>query len=383
MGRQADGDRGSAAQVSDLLVTSVTPTLTSGTGLRTYGVTSALARHVPVELAYVVFDGAHPADEYSQLDNVTLRPMEASRGLARGLAYARARLHRTPPDLARGVSPELATVLDGAASPQVRLIADGPVAAAALLGVARAREVVYLAHNLEAAGFRGAAGHVALERFERIVLRTFSECWMATRSDERGARLLAGERVVTRYVPNVIDVTKITPVRPSGDQRLLLIGDFSYEPNREALDFLLETVLPAAWQRLPALRLTAVGRGLPARRRDHRIETPGFVEDLRSAYAAADVVVVPLLRGGGSPLKFVEALAYGLPVVATRHAASLLEDGVAGRDFIAADGGREFAAEIEALLTDSTRAAAIGRAGRELAARCYSVDTLTRLLSPG
>jgi glycosyltransferase involved in cell wall biosynthesis len=121
---------------------------------------------------------------------------------------------------------------------------------------------------------------------------------------------------------------------------------------------------------------------LPARRRDHRIETPGFVEDLRSAYAAADVAAVPLLRGGGSPLKFVEALAYGLPVVATRHAASLLEDGVAGRDFIAADGGREFAAEIVALLTDLPRAAAIGRAGRELAARWYSVDTLTTLLTP-
>jgi polysaccharide biosynthesis protein PslH len=262
----------------------------------------------------------------------------------------------------------------------VRVIADGPVAAAALLPLARTREVVYLAHNLESGGFRGETQVPGLGQFERRVLRTFSESWMATRADEQGARALAGDAVATRYVPNVLDTAAIEPVAPAGAGRLLFVGDFTYAPNREAFEFLAGSVLPAVWQRMPDARLTAVGRGLPAVARDARIETPGFVEDLAGAYRAADIVVVPLLRGGGSPLKFIEGLAYGLPVVATAHAAALIEDGVADRDFLAADGAAAFASAIEGLLVDPGRAAAIGAAGRELALRGYSVDALATLI---
>jgi polysaccharide biosynthesis protein PslH len=127
--------------------------------------------------------------------------------------------------------------------------------------------------------------------------------------------------------------------------------------------------------------LRAVGRGASGTPSDPRIELPGFVTALEPEYASADVALVPLLRGGGSPLKFVEGLAHGLPVVATTHAARLLEDGLAGRDFLAAEGAAEFAAAIETLLGDPARAAAIGSSGRQLAARCYSVGALATLLS--
>ena len=359
--------------MTDLLVTAVTPTLDSGTGLRTYGVVAALARDHPIDVAYVVWGSDRPALAYAALPDVTLRGLHASRGPRRVLEYLRTRARGGPSRLARGVSPELAAA-GRAAPPGTRVIADGPAPAAALLSLARAREVVYLAHNLESSGFRGTAP--GLRQFERRVLRTFSESWMATRADERDARALAGETIVTRYVPNVIDTSTIKPVAPAGARRLLFVGDFSYEPNREAFEFFTGTVLPAVWRRTPDVHLTAVGRGLPAVSRDPRIETPGFVDDLAGAYGAADVVVVPLLRGGGSPLKFIEGLAYGLPVVASAHATRLLEDGVPGRDFLAAGDAAEFSQAIEGLLADPVRAAAIGAAGRELVTHCYSVEAL-------
>lgn len=366
--------------MSYLIVSSITPTLRSGTGLRTYGITAALARHAAVELAYVVFGASAPAPEYAQLGNVTTRPLSASRGARRGITFVRALSEGLPIGLARGISPALSHALDDVPV-DVRAIADGPVAAAALLPVAPRRELVYLAHNLESRRFPAGFERRAHERFERRAFRAFSECWMATRADERGAQALAGDRIATRYVPNVIDVTRITPVSPPGTGRLLFVGDFTYAPNSEALGFLGDEVLPELWQTMPDVRLVAVGAGLPAAARDRRIETPGFVEHLASAYAAADVAVVPLLRGAGSPLKFVEGLAYGLPVVTTPHAAALIEDGVPGRDFLVGDGATQFAAAIGAVLSDPARAAAMGRAGRALAERYYSVDHLATLLA--
>lgn len=369
--------------MSDLVVTSMTPTLASGPGRRTYGVVAALARDHPVEVAYVIWGAEQPAAEYRQLQNVTLRALRATRGPARMLEFARARARRVPAGLARGVSPALAAAAR-AAPADVRVIADGPVVAAGLLGLARTRDVVYLAHNLESGGFRRESERAGLERFERVVLRSYSESWMATRADERGARLLGGDRIRTRYVPNVVDVATVEPMSPTAAGRLLFVGDFSYEPNAEALRFLVDGVLPAVWERIPGARLTAVGRGsdrvgIPL---DPRIDAPGFVEDLDAAYRAADVVLVPLLRGGGSPLKFVEGLAHGLPVVATAHAARLLEDGVPGRDFLAAEDATEFAAVIESLLADPAAAAAIGAAGRDLVVGRYSVDRLATLVGP-
>ena len=134
------------------------------------------------------------------------------------------------------------------------------------------------------------------------------------------------------------------------------------------------------WSRRPEVRLLAVGRGLSEPPADARIEAAGFVENLQAAYGGCDAVLVPLLHGGGSPLKFIEGLAYGLPTIATTHAARLLEDGVAGEHFFAAAGSDEFAAAIEVAIADRSSAAAVGAAGRRLVERCYSVDALATLL---
>lgn len=361
----------------DLVVTSLTPTLASGTGIRTYGVVAALARHRPVDVAYVVHGPDTPAPEYSALETVRTFPILASRGLRRGWAYARARRGGVPDYFARGISPELSGA--GASAPShTRVIADGPVAAGALLPLARRREIVYLAHNLES-GFRGRGPGLA--RFEQDVLRTFSETWMATRADQRGAAELAGEPVRTRYVPNVVDVRRIAPVEPPGGEVLLFVGDFTYAPNREGLRYLVDEVLPILWQGRPGVRLLVAGRGADAARADERIEMLGFVGDLSSVYRRADAAVVPLLHGGGSPLKFVEALAYGLPTIATAHAAALLEDATPNEHYLQAGDPVEFAHAVRSVLDDRLRARRLGTVGRDMAERSYSIDALAGLLA--
>ncbi|MGN6188749.1 MAG: glycosyltransferase [Conexibacter sp.] len=372
--------------MNDVLVSVHAPILRSGRAVRTYGVARALAAAGGgVTIVYVRFGGDGPDAAHRAIPGIRFEAVEPSRGLRRLLAYGRARARGVPDDFARGVSPELVAAV-GRAAPDLatRVIADGPTEAAALAGLARRRPVIYNAHNLESAyrhelaASRGLGSPERLRGFERDVLARSAECWMVSEADMAAARELAPDAHL-RLVPNVVDVSAIAPVQPdTAARRALFVGNFTYEPNRTALAFLLDDVMPRVWARLPDAKLRLVGAGLDGPpSEDPRIETLGFVDDLADAYAGVAAAVVPLLQGGGTPLKFVEALAYGLPVVATPRAAAGLavEDGV---HCLLAEGAEACAEALTRVLRDG--APGLGERGRALAAERYSIEALTELL---
>ena len=370
----------------DLLVTTHTPVLRSGQALRTYGIARALAADRGLDLLYVRFGAGEPDAAFSSIGGAQLHAVVPGRGLGRSYAYARARASGVPDGFARGISRELSARASALADAidRARVVADGPIAAAALSRLAHRRPVIYNAHNLESSFRHELSGADGRERermrlFERGLLERAGECWMVSEADIAAAReLCPGARL--RYVPNVIDVAAITPVTPAVDaMRAIFVASFAYEPNLRGLRFLLEEVFPRVWDQLPTAELVLAGAGLsqpPSN--DQRVRALGFVEDLHGAYAQASCALVPLLQGGGSPLKLIEALAHGLPVIATRQAAARLGvDG--GEQFLIADGAEQFAATLVRTLRDG--APGLGSRGRELVRERYSIETLTQLLA--
>jgi glycosyltransferase involved in cell wall biosynthesis len=370
----------------DLLVTTHTPALGSGQALRTYGVARALAAHGGLDLLYARFGADEPDDAFRSISGIELHAVAPSRGARRLLAYGGARAHGVPAGFARGISPELSEAAAHLAQGRRgRVIADGPIAAAALWQLARRRPVIYNAHNLESAfrhELRPAARRgerALLRRFERALLTRAAESWMVSEADMTGARELCPTARL-RYAPNVVDVARIAPVTSQARQpRAIFVASFYYEPNRQGLRFLLDEVFPRVWAQLPGAHLALVGSGLePAPSADPRVETLGFVEDLAAVYAGAGCAVVPLLGGGGTPLKLIEALAHGVPVIATPRAAAglRLRD---GEHCLLADGAEAFAAALVHVLRDGEPQ--LGQRGRELVAQCYSIEALTTLLA--
>ena len=118
------------------------------------------------------------------------------------------------------------------------------------------------------------------------------------------------------------------------------------------------TMLPQLRQRLPAIEFTAVGHRPSAALR-RAAEQPGAhiagsVPDVRPYLADATICVVPLRFGRGVKNKVLEAMAMGLPVVASRVAV----DGLAVRDrehLLIADAAVDIAAAIGALASDRER----------------------------
>lgn len=103
---------------------------------------------------------------------------------------------------------------------------------------------------------------------------------------------------------------------------LLFVGTFSYSPNVEAIDHFIERCWPAIRSAVPVAKLRVVGAGAEAVAAFHSqpagVEFTGFVPDIATEYRRARVVVCPILTGGGTRVKLVEAAAFGMPIVSTQ-----------------------------------------------------------------
>ena len=102
----------------------------------------------------------------------------------------------------------------------------------------------------------------------------------------------------------------------------------------------------------------------------------GFAPDVRPHYTAADIFVLPS-RTEGSPLVLAEAMAAGLPIVATRCGTgveALLGDGRAGI-LVPADEPQALADAVRALLDDPAQARRLG-AGAAERAKEFSAEAI-------
>jgi len=374
-----------------LFLSTFAPVFGGGRALRTYTCVRALAMLGPVDLAYVAHDGDGPSPEYQAIDGIAFHRIQSSRGLRRGLLYTSKRLQGIPDLCSRGTSPELIRTAEmlARAPSRGRVVAGDTSSATALMELARSRPVIYNAHNIESEYLRGTPGlqqlsRLAMRRYERRLLAVADESWMVSRADIASARQLVPSARL-RYVPNAVDVTRIpahlAPGPEGGGHRLLMVGDFSYTPNRSGLSFLVDSVLPLVWAERPDATLSLVGRGLDGwTSPDPRVQATGYVDSLDPWYAEADCVVVPLTEGAGTPLKFVEALAYGMPVVATPLAAKGLEV-TAGIHYCEGADAEHFAEGVLQVLREG--GAGMGSHARALAEREYSIESLAeRIQAP-
>lgn len=155
---------------------------------------------------------------------------------------------------------------------------------------------------------------------------------------------------------------------------LLFLATYAYAPNITAADFLIREVWPLVREACPEAQLVIAGNK-PERIPDFAsqpagVEFTGFVNDLNALYRRVRIVCCPILSGGGTRLKILEAGAHGKAIVSTTVGAEGLElrD---GREIVLRDGGPAFARACVELLRDLPRCERLGAAAREAVARGY------------
>ena len=147
-----------------------------------------------------------------------------------------------------------------------------------------------------------------------------------------------------------------------------------YAPNVEATRFLLREVWP--FVSVPGAKLLIAGSGGTPDLAREVDGTPGarwvgYVPDTGLFLRQAAAFVAPLLAGGGTKLKVLEALAAGRPVVTTSVGAQgiPLEH---ERNALLADNPEEIARQLSRLLVDPELARRLGEGGHQMAAENFS-----------
>ena len=120
---------------------------------------------------------------------------------------------------------------------------------------------------------------------------------------------------------NLQNITRLKAAYQLNDQTLLFAGFYAYRPNREAIDFLVGSLMPKLRVRHPSATLALTGGGAPYH--EPWLKNVGTIpyNDFASFVAACGIAVAPIFSGSGTRLKILEAQAAGLPVVATEKAA--------------------------------------------------------------
>jgi len=142
---------------------------------------------------------------------------------------------------------------------------------------------------------------------------------------------------------------------PFGDRTgLIFVGSWNHPPNGDAVTWFLDEVLPVVRRDVHDLEVHLVGSDQPdgLGGDDPLVHCHGWVEDLEPLYASVRLSIAPLRFGSGIKGKIGEAMAHGVPVVATSVGAEGFDF---GPDFEIAVGDQpeEFAAHLVRLHEDA------------------------------
>ena len=210
--------------------------------------------------------------------------------------------------------------------------------------------------------------------YERHIAQIFSHALVHTEIEKHDfERLIPG--IPVAVVGNGVDLDYF---RSAGEAKkpasMVFTGVMDYRPNIDAVVWFCDEILPIVQANIPVANFTICGsRPAPAVRRLAKrrgVRVTGWVADARPYLDRAEIFVAPLRMARGVQNKLLEALAMGLPCVASTAAWS----GTAvadGQGILATDEPREFARHVINLLGDSDGRAEMARRARAAAVANY------------
>jgi glycosyltransferase involved in cell wall biosynthesis len=215
-------------------------------------------------------------------------------------------------------------------------------------------KIIVHAHNIEATRFKsmGKPWWFLLWVYEAVAFRAAHQVWFKTQTDANYAIAhFKLNKTRAHVIPYGIEVNQL-PTSASiqlakqqlqselgidtNKTMLFFNGTLNYGPNLDALNHILNHILPRLQAAQFQYEFIVCGKGLPESMNELRayakqhVHYAGFVNDINIYFKACDVFLNPLIDGGGIKTKLVEALGFGKCAVSTNNGAIGVDPAVTG-----------------------------------------------------
>lgn len=211
-----------------------------------------------------------------------------------------------------------------------------------------------------------------LDRYEKQVLNSFDGIAAITKEDKFLLEKM-GCQIPIEIFPFGVNMDDY----PIGDmivgKNVFHIGSMDWMPNQNGVKWFLDKIWNKVLKEVPEARLNLAGREMPNSIKTDSAQNIYVLGEVNSANGFINennIMVVPLLTGGGMRVKIIEGMALGKTVVSTTIGA----EGISitnNKNILIADSPNEMAQVIIECLTNNNKQLEIGKAARELMERDY------------
>lgn len=161
-----------------------------------------------------------------------------------------------------------------------------------------------------------------LKIYENKIINKFTNISVVSENDLIISKLRPNKKIFVN--PNGTSILKDQKKIHIKEKIIIFHGNMSYYPNIEAMDYFILKIWPRVLSKYNDYKLYVVGKNPPEKIKLHNginnICITGFVDDISEYLCKSQIGVYPLRSGTGMQNKILEALASGLPIVATDFA---------------------------------------------------------------
>ncbi|MEO6173478.1 MAG: glycosyltransferase, partial [Arenimonas sp.] len=158
---------------------------------------------------------------------------------------------------------------------------------------------------------------------EYDLIKRCDETWVVSETELISLQLAFPGKTIRR-ISNIHSLQQNTPGFFER-KHILFVGNFRHPPNKDGLQWFLENIWPKVHELEPDIRLDVIGDAAPESliklAAHQNVVFHGRVDSIQSHINSARINIAPLRYGAGAKGKISEALASGLPSIATSVAA--------------------------------------------------------------
>ena len=179
-------------------------------------------------------------------------------------------------------------------------------------------KIIYISHSVESEIRKKYSNKLIyyLTKFLENLVFKISNYSTAVSIEEKN-KILKLYNKNTKIYPNAININEKKIKKKITHLYIIYSGSYLYRPNKDAIDFLNEQIMPSMTKKFPKIKLVLTGGGY--KKNFPWLINKGIVskKNLYNLIYNASCMCVPLKFGSGTRIKIIEALTLGTIVISS------------------------------------------------------------------